>query len=216
MTHGEEGHGGPDAVGPVVHGAAVAPLVGLGESLTRDWDAQGTLYDHATGTAVELADGQTWLLADFVPVLGPAWDQLIAAGLRNQPIELPLVWLACRDLLLFNHSVPADGALMLVRCTPTERLMPALNAALVPAEERDVPYSLWARSVIRVAGLDPARVPPDERGLVLSHLVASGRAIPFGMLGKRDVDTAGSLKVLESWGAAVAKARAATAAAGGG
>lgn len=138
------------------------------------------LTDEPSGTPTVLADGQIWILADYVPVLGGVWDTLYDHRIGRGKYAIADLRTAAVHLVRANYAAtPAECYDLLLHADPTG-LLEAVEAALLPmpgmSAERT--WSRWVESALWAGGLDPAHIPARIRNEVLEHLERSGRVIP--------------------------------------
>jgi hypothetical protein len=124
--------------------------------------------------------GRTWLLADYVPKLGPAWDEVYDENVWAGEYTLETVRRAAIRLLDESYELTPSEAAGLIMSADPVALKGAVEAALFgPAGDGDYRgYSEWVTVSLLANGLDPARLRgPALRG-VLDLLVSTGRATP--------------------------------------
>ena len=130
-----------------------------------------------TGTDVVLGDGQTWTLADFVPVLGGVWDKIYDDNLLATRYEREDIQVATLRLLEANYDLPTDVMVSLIEGASLDHLRNAVEFALFGHRDRVRTWSDWAASALYANGIDPTTLPGNQLRPVLDSLVASGRAV---------------------------------------
>lgn len=148
--------------------------------------------DDIAGTAVALADGRDWLLADggLLNRLDDIRDRIFDDAARRDRVRMVDVVAAATVLLTTNYRLSGEEAFALVATAPegeaaaedykgrlTRAVMRALFGADAPRGEPTRTYTAWAASQLLANGIDPAAVPGPLRGFVLETLVATGRAV---------------------------------------
>lgn len=128
-----------------------------------------------TGFPVTI-DGQVWLFANAPPALSPIWDEIFDQNQLDGGYAQPTLFVAAYRLLEANYLLTSDELIDLLNQLPVEDLVAPVENALFGPRRPHVTYGAWARASLLANGLDPDRLPPADRRLVLEQLVAMGRA----------------------------------------
>jgi hypothetical protein len=138
------------------------------------------MKDGADGVAVVLSDGNTWLLADggLANVLDGPRDSIDDDARLNGQVQVSEVRRVAFILLKANYELSDSEAAGLILEVDHQVLTDAVSTALFGPSGGHQTYTAWATSAMLANGLDPEKIPWRFRAHVLSHLVATGRAIP--------------------------------------
>jgi hypothetical protein len=145
-------------------------------------------HDGIDGTPIEIG-GTTWLLADYVPLLGAVWNRLFDQAVIDGRYEPDDVHKAAMHLLIENYRLSASECAVLLLAAPlgsADEEHPGLVAAVERAmfgEDQEQyrscrTYSQWMRLSLLANGLDPEKVPARDRRPLVLYLVAAGKAAP--------------------------------------
>lgn len=147
------------------------------------------IYPDTVGTAVVLADGQTWLLADVVPDLRcEVWDALYEDNRVNQRYDPADVAVAACWLLMANYRLDLAEAHDLIAGTDPKTLVRPVEVALFGINHvRAGSFSDWVLAGLWSNGIDPDRLPRHLLWPVMLNLERMGRVPPRSAAVKGDV-----------------------------
>lgn len=133
-----------------------------------------------TGTPAVLADGRTWLLADFIPDLNcEVWDSLYEDNRIRGEYDGPDIAVAACWLLMANYRLTLAEAHDLIARADIEALVLPVETALFGLNAvRDGSFSAWALTSLWSNGIDPNRIPRRLLWPILLDLEARQLARP--------------------------------------
>lgn len=145
--------------------------------MTTTEPEQRRRHENLDGTPVEI-NGQTWILADFIPELGDAWNRLYDHNIVRGQYDPKDVQLGALRLLMANYHLTLDEAVALVLAVDPAELVQPVEVAIFGVDRPYRGYSEWVESSLYINGIDPASVPASKRRDVVAYLVTAGKAIP--------------------------------------
>lgn len=129
------------------------------------------------GTPVVI-HGETWMLSNYVPALGPVWDRLYDDNTLRGGYRLDDLQLAAFRLIQNAYHLTTDEAVALVRAADPADVMHSVETALFGGHENYHGYSEYVRVTLWANAIDPAVIPPAMVRPVMDYLVRVGRALP--------------------------------------
>lgn len=146
----------------------------------------------ATGVPVELADGQTWILASPVyharpgsltePPVDEAVDRIFESTLLNGNVSVCDVLGVARALLKANYDLSDDEVARVLSVSPggeCRTLAGAVQDALFGPDTASKTYTDWVRASLYANGLTEAAIPARDVVNTLAILAATNRTIPL-------------------------------------
>ena len=121
--------------------------------------------------------GQTWILPSgrLLRSLDEIRDSLFDESVTRGTVPMLQVRMAALVLLSRQYDLPPEALAVVVSEADDQELADAVMTALF-GQARRYNYTEWVVSALRVNGLDPSKIRPDELDAILRQLVLTGMA----------------------------------------
>lgn len=135
------------------------------------------------GVPITLGDGREWTLAydALYPICDECRDLIFNARVLTAHYsaeEVELFYLVAYRLLRLAHELEPEIAAELLRGASDEDVVRAGEKALFGDAQAARTYSTWARVSLRINGIDPESLPPQEFAPTLTALEDMELALP--------------------------------------
>jgi hypothetical protein len=149
-------------------------MTGTSSAITPESTARANIQ----GSPVKLGDGNTWILANTVPVWGPLWDQLYDQNVQRGRYEPEHIMVGALTLLTYNYRLSSEEAGALILGGDLKGMKLAIERAMLSPNRPQWTYSDWVLSSLAANGLVLENIPDGILPAVLDQLVRMGRAVP--------------------------------------